>query len=86
MSGRAEGLVLEGANPEDHLVPLISAEHHCNGAVEQETDKANMTLNVFSVDYERFPINMEGVGCRLWCSLEAVGIVFHTVSTCYFFP
>lgn len=72
ISARAEGLVIEGSSLEDHLVPLISAEHHCNGG-------GNMTPNVFSMDYEANPPGSEA-SSRLWCSLEAVEIVFYMVN------
>lgn len=71
-SARAEGFVIEGASLEDHLVPLISAQHHCSNG------SGSITQNVFSMDYESNPSG-SNANCKLYCSLEAIEITFHTV-------
>lgn len=69
ISARAESIVIEGANADNDLVPLVTADNIYTG---------NTNTNFLSIDFEKNPHNAEA-DFGLTCSLEPIEIVYNEV-------
>lgn len=66
---KVEGLIVEGANEDEHLVPIVSSEH-----------LGNSPAYFFKMDFEKMQTVAPFV-YKLHCTLSSVEVIYQKVST-----